>query len=105
MEKENINSGKKWLLGINSSKSPIEIGYFEEVKDIMHIHERVNEYYLVFSGNMTVGIEGKEYYFSAGDVIYIEPKEKHEVLRGSKDLRCFLIKWPHLPSDKKILRK
>jgi mannose-6-phosphate isomerase-like protein (cupin superfamily) len=102
MEINNINSGEKWLLGIQKSKSPIEIGYFEKTSDLQHSHHGINEYYLVFSGQMKMDINGKQYTLKSGDVLFIEPGEKHRVVSTSPALKCFLVKWPHLPKDKAI---
>ena len=100
MELANISSKKKWLLGVEGSKSPVEIGYIDKLTDQMHYHEDVHEYYIVVSGNMKMLVERKEVLLKAGTILYIEPKEKHRISGGDKELKCFLIKWPHMPEDK-----
>ena len=100
MELANISSNKKWLLGIEGSKSPIEIGYIDKLIDQSHYHKRVHEYYIVVSGSMKMIVEGKEILIKAGNILYVEPKEKHMISGGNKELKCFLIKWPHIPDDK-----
>ena len=102
MEITNISSNKKWLLGIQKSKSPVEIGYFEKAQDKLHYHNKVSEYYLLFSGQMKIIINHKELILKQGSILFIQPKEKHQVINTSKDLKCFLVKWPHLPDDKVI---
>ena len=84
MEIANIQSNKKWLLGVEGSRSPIEIGHFEIPNDQYHYHE-------------------KETVLNTGSICCVEPFEKHEVISGSKDLKCFLLKFPHLPDDKIIV--
>jgi len=100
MELANIKSGKKWLLGIDGSKSPLEIGYFEKPKDAMHYHRSVYEYYIVISGRLTLFVDGKDVDLKSGDVCCIIPEEKHFIKTTSKGLRCYLVKWPHKPKDK-----
>ena len=102
MELANINSNKKWLLGTEGSKCPVEIGYFEKADDRLHYHEKIFEYYLVFSGKMTLLVSTEEFELKAGDVCCVFPEEKHLVVNCSKNLRCFLVKYPHLPEDKRF---
>ncbi|SRR3989338_4313678 len=103
MEIANIQSNKKWLLGVEGSRSPIEIGHFEIPNDQYHYHEKVYEYYIVYVGELTIVIDGKETVLNTGSICCVEPFEKHEVISGSKDLKCFLLKFPHLPDDKIIV--
>jgi len=102
MEIADIQANKKWLLGTENSRSPIEIGYFEIPNDRYHYHEKVYEYYLVCSGELTILVDDKKIILRAGNVCCIEPKERHQVINGSKDLKCFLAKFPHLPDNKII---
>ena len=102
MELVNISSKKKWLLGIEGSKSPIEIGYIDILTDQLHYHEHIHEYYIIISGNMKMIIDSKEIILKAGDILYVEPEEKHMISGGDKELKCFLIKWPNDSKDKII---
>ncbi len=102
MEIASINSSKKWLLGVNGSRCPVEIGFFATAEDKLHYHEKVFEYYLAFSGKLILLIDKKRIELKTGDVCCVEPGERHMFMKGSRDLKCFLVKLPHLPNDKVI---
>lgn len=102
MEIADTQSGEKWLLGIGESRSPVEIGYFEIANDQYHYHKEVYEYYLVSCGELTLVVEGEHVNLHQGNVCCIEPGEKHHVVHASDDLRCFIVKFPHLPDDKVV---
>ena len=108
MEKININSRHKaWLLGVDESKSPIEIAYGTK-KDydgrLPHKHEKVHEYYIIIKGTGKLCINNIETTLKEGDVIYIEPGEIHNIESISEDFQNYTIKWPHLPKDKIIIK-
>ncbi len=102
MEIADIKSQKKWLLGVDDSRSPLEIGYFEIPKDQYHFHEKVFEYYIISSGELTIMIDGKNIILREGNICFVEPGEKHQIINGSRNLKCFLVKFPHLPDDKVV---
>jgi mannose-6-phosphate isomerase-like protein (cupin superfamily) len=84
MEIADISSGKKWLLGIEDSKCPVEIGYFEIPVDKYHFHEKVYEYYLVFSGQMKMIVNDNEIILDRGKICCIEPGEKHQARKDQR---------------------
>ena len=95
-----MNSGKKWLLGIGESKSPVEIGYCEDCSDKQHFHKEVNEYYIVTEGSFEILINGRKTSVTKGQVLFVEPGEIHGITKTSPDLKCFLVKWPSGKEDK-----
>ena len=104
MELSNLNRGPKWIMGVNESNSPVEIGFFKSCADVMHHHESVYEYYVVLEGSLILRLQNKELALKKHDVLCVFPNEDHAVIQTSPDLQCMLLKYPHLPDDK-ILTK
>jgi mannose-6-phosphate isomerase-like protein (cupin superfamily) len=95
----------EYLLGVNGSQAPVEIAYFELTKDELHHHAEVYEYYLLVMGSMVLEVDGERVELQAGDVCCVFPGEVHNIVARSDDLKCFLVKYPHRPTDKIILQK
>ncbi|MGV8168833.1 MAG: cupin domain-containing protein [Candidatus Nanoarchaeia archaeon] len=100
MQIKNTSSNKKWLMGVDDSISPIEIGFITNPNDILHYHNNVYEYYILVSGELKLLVNNKEIILKEGDVCCVEPKERHRIISSSKNFKCYLLKYPHLPEDK-----
>ncbi len=57
------------------------------------------------SGSMTIMVDDKKVELRQRDICYIEPREKHMITGQDENLKCFLVKYPHLPDDKTICQK
>ncbi len=97
---------KKWLLGPWNSGSPLEVGHIDEnnFKKIktFYYHEKTFEYFLVCNGNAKLRIGSRIIEIKAGDVLMIEPGEKHGLVDISSDFECFVIKYPSDSKDNKL---
>lgn len=102
---ENASGNKKWLLGPWNSQGPVEIGHLTKARGTAHFHSKVFEYYLIAEGWLNIRVSGKEFVLKQGDVCLIEPGEVHSITKTSEELRCFLVKFPHAPEDKTVVKE
>jgi quercetin dioxygenase-like cupin family protein len=100
MEKVSVTKHKKYYLGIDDSKVPVTIGYFEKARDRMHYHKETYETYLVAKGSLTLKTDKGEVILKEGDICCFYPGEHHAVITHTKDLKCFLVKYPRDLDDK-----
>ena len=45
-------------------------------------------------------IVGKDYTFDKGDLLILDPGEKHEFTAPDNDVTVLALRFPHLPDDK-----
>ncbi len=96
------NSESKYLFGLDEFKSPIQVGFVDRPEKLKHFHSEVFEYFLVSSGHIIMEVDGSEIRVSSGEVLCVEPKEKHMVKECSEDFKCFIVKYPVNQKDKII---
>jgi mannose-6-phosphate isomerase-like protein (cupin superfamily) len=66
-----------------------------------HYHNEVTEAFYFIEGNGKILIDDVAYEVGPGDLVYVEPKERHALINdGEKNLKCFFIKCPYKPEDK-----
>ncbi|MBD3351491.1 MAG: cupin domain-containing protein [Candidatus Lokiarchaeota archaeon] len=100
LEYRNKDSGPKYLIrgpnidwGVILMKPGTKMG--------AHGHNEVEETFYFLSGEGNIYINDKAYPAKAGDVYYLEPKEKHDIENtGDDDMKLVFIKHPYLPDDK-----
>ena len=97
------NTPKGWFAGPWNSELQIPIGYANEGIREKHVHEKMNEIYLVAKGSSTIVINKKEIELCAGDMLVVEPGEIHTFINSSEDYLHFVIHSPFVKDDKKII--
>lgn len=66
-----------------------------------HLHTETEETFYFFDGTPKITVNDVEYQTGIGDVFYIEPYEKHNIVNDtSEPIKCIFIKAPYLPDDK-----
>ncbi|MHA1340627.1 MAG: cupin domain-containing protein [Promethearchaeota archaeon] len=66
-----------------------------------HAHNKVEETFYFLTGEGKFYVNDEPHPVKAGDVFYIEPKEKHDIENtSSEDMKLVFIKYPYLPDDK-----
>jgi mannose-6-phosphate isomerase-like protein (cupin superfamily) len=96
----NVDSGPKYLLrgpnidwGVMLVKSGESMG--------AHGHMETEEAFFFLQGSGKMVVNDCEYDATVGDVFYIEPQEKHDIVNtGEEDIKVVFIKHPYLPDDK-----
>jgi len=68
----------------------------------LHYHNNVLEMFYIVSGEMRFYINDKEYKALEGDLIVVEPGEKHKIV-ADEDSRIFIIKTPANEEDRIFL--
>ncbi len=96
---------KGWHLGPWNSDLPISIGFANEGIDEPHLHERITEVYLVARGTATVRVERETVVVGPGDVLVIEPGERHTFVSSSSEYLHFVVHAPGLQGDEAWLEK
>ncbi len=94
--------GLKYLFGQDDFPSPIQIGLITEAEKNLHYHQKIYEYFLIARGKLIVEVNGIESIVKEGEVLCIEPQEKHLIKKYSSNLLCFLVKYPIDQKDKII---
>ena len=66
-----------------------------------HGHAQVEETFYCLSGAPTLILDGAEMATAEGDVLRIDPPERHDFRNDTdEDVRIIFIKTPYLPQDK-----
>ncbi len=65
-----------------------------------HLHRTMAEYFLLVAGTMKISVAGQTLEMEKGDMLVVEPGEKHEVLECSPDALLFLMMPPPVEGDK-----
>ncbi|MCL2180481.1 MAG: cupin domain-containing protein [Treponema sp.] len=66
-----------------------------------HYHEKMEENFFVLEGNVTIVVDGKPHDLNPGELIHIEPGEKHYVInRSSSTVRMIASLAPYTDGDK-----
>lgn len=66
-----------------------------------HGHNETEETFYILSGEGNLIIDDVTHSAKAGDVFYLSPKEKHDIVNtGDTDMKLVFIKSPYLPDDK-----
>jgi quercetin dioxygenase-like cupin family protein len=65
-----------------------------------HLHQTMAEYFLLVAGSMKISVAGQALEMEKGDLLVVEPGEKHEVLNCSPDALLLLLMPPALAGDK-----
>jgi len=68
-----------------------------------HYHPEAEETYAILKGRAKMVIDGKEYFLSPGDVVFIQPPERHQVFsEGNEDLEFFVVCAPAWEPDNSV---
>lgn len=94
------DSPKGWYLGPWDSNLEIPIGYANQGIQEHHYHNEMNDIYLIASGTSTAIVNGREVKLKKGDVLVVEPLEKHTFKESSDDYFHFVINMPFVKEDK-----
>jgi mannose-6-phosphate isomerase-like protein (cupin superfamily) len=66
-----------------------------------HYHQVVSETFYFLEGDILMWVEGKEFRAKAGDIVTVEPNEKHWLENdSSQDCRAIFMKYPIDPADR-----
>ena len=88
---------REWIIKDPDSATMLRLaantGEFNE-PDNYHFHEGKQETYIFVRGTATIKVNDKEIKVTAGDVVTVDPGEKHAVLHGGKDLEHFVVQLP-----------
>ena len=94
----------KRLLTQIFKEAPLNAGFYEttipkgsKCKEQWHKKSYEAVYFLT-SG--VAKLNGKEYKFSSGDLVVLEPNEKHEWLAIENEVKMFAMRFPNLLDDK-----
>ena len=94
----------KKLLGIKFEKAIDTAVFYEttiplngDFKEQWHKQSYESIYFL--TSGMAI-IDGKEYEFEKGDLLFLHPNEKHKFIATNGDLIIQAIRFPDLPNDK-----
>lgn len=100
---ESDSSAKGWFAGPWNSKLDISVGYANQGINELHLHNKMNEVYLVARGGSVAIVNDKEIKLKAGDMLVVEPGEKHTFTSNSPDYFHFVIHTPFIKNDKTII--
>lgn len=84
--------GPKWEGGLMILRLGDELG--------AHYHNEVEETFYFLEGKGVVKVNESEYQVVKGDVVRIEPKEVHNILKIEEEIKAIFIKCPFKPEDK-----
>jgi len=59
-----------------------------------HRHDQMNEVYLVARGHSLAEVDGKRIRLQAGDMLVVEPGERHTFIESSYDYLHFVVQAP-----------
>ena len=106
-------AGQKWLFGpfqpqdSDRYTQAVEIGYvsLQEVdsRDRLHFHAKVEEYYLVLSGHLTIKVNEKVLRVPEGHILLVRPPNVHLILEIQSGTKILLIKAPAVLGDKTVV--
>lgn len=96
----NISKPGKWVFNDGSDPIQLRIMRSEEIHLIKHLHKTMYEYFYVLDGIMKISVNETIFYLKKDDIIYVEPKEVHQVVEKSSDLKLLLIMPPPVENDK-----
>jgi mannose-6-phosphate isomerase-like protein (cupin superfamily) len=99
LETASSTAAKGWLAGPWESSLPVSIGFANEAIDDPHVHARVTEIFLVAHGTATARVDQETIDIRAGQLLIVEPGERHTMLKASDDLRLFVVQSPGLAGD------
>lgn len=94
---------KGWFLGPWNSPLAVPVGYANRGIDEWHLHEQMYEIYLVARGSSTAVVEDQTVTLQAGDMLVVEPGERHTFCDSSDDYLHFVIHTPFVPGDKSLI--
>ncbi len=104
--KIDLEQGMKALCSLPTS--PLKMYRFK-VSDMVgrnddwHFHPQGHEYYLVLNGHMILKLEHKVIEVKTGEMIQVEPGEKHEVIDIKKSSDILVIRQEFTKDDKVIV--
>ena len=96
------HTGKGWFVGPWDSNAPVALGYSDVAVDELYSHQEMYEIYLIARGTSLAVVNGEEIPLEAGDMLVIEPAERHTLRESSDDYLHFVVQTPYTPGDKTI---
>lgn len=88
---------REWVIKDPDSATMLRLGVSAgkiHEPDNYHLHEEKQETYIITRGSATLKVNDKEIKVTAGDVITVDPKEKHTILNGSDDFEVYYLQLP-----------
>ncbi|MFT3853101.1 MAG: cupin domain-containing protein [Ilumatobacteraceae bacterium] len=92
--------GKGWFAGPWDSPVPIAVGYSDRAVDELHVHRQTYEIYVVARGTSIAVVDGVETRLRTGDMLVVEPGERHAMRDSSADYLHFVVQAPFVVGDK-----
>ena len=92
--------GKGSFAGPWNSGVTVAIGWADRGVNDPHRHNQMNEVYLVARGPSLAEVDGKRIRLRAGDMLVVEPGERHTFIQSSHDYLRFVVQAPCTPRDK-----
>lgn len=94
------NKPKGWFAGPWNSDLEVSIGYANEGINELHYHTKMREVYLIAKGESVAKVNDQKVKLVAGDLLVVEPNEKHTFLSNSDEYMHFVIHSPSVKGDK-----
>lgn len=66
-----------------------------------HFHPLALEI-IIFLTNGTIETNEKAHGFYPGDIAILQPKEKHEIIAGTQEVKLIAVRTPNFPDDKVV---
>jgi len=100
---KNVPQRKQWIFNDGSQPFQMRIMTAEEIQSVEHIHKTMVEYFYLIDGQMLISVEGNSYPMERGDLVVVEPGERHHIVRHSDDIQLLLLMPPPVPNDKVLV--
>jgi quercetin dioxygenase-like cupin family protein len=100
---KNIRQQKQWIFNDGSLPIQMRIMIADEIQSVEHIHKTMVEYFYLIEGQMLISIEGNNHQLERGDLVVVEPGERHHIVRHSDDIQLLLLMPPPVPNDKVLV--
>jgi mannose-6-phosphate isomerase-like protein (cupin superfamily) len=100
-----IENTKGWFEGPWNTDLAISIGYAHQGIQESHLHKTTTEIYLVASGSSIIIVEDQKIRLGQGDMIIIEPGERHTFHSSSDGYFHFVIHVPGLAGENALSDK
>jgi mannose-6-phosphate isomerase-like protein (cupin superfamily) len=78
----------------------VAVGYADRGVDDPHVHRGMHEIYRVARGRSTAVVGCHRIDLHAGDLLVVEPGERHTFEASSEDYLHFVVQAPFVPGDK-----
>ncbi len=95
---------KGWFVGPWNTAVSIPVGYANQGINEPHYHEQMFEIYLIAQGWSMISVENQLIKLKSGDILVVEPGERHTFTQSSEDYLHFVIHTPFIFGDKVLIK-